>query len=487
MTETWLAIDVGTTSAKAALVNAAGEVLESVSQAYPTHTAENGVVEQNPDEWWQAVVAAVRALDAGRVDAIALTGQMQDVILVDAGGGVVRPAILYSDTRALAEAQEINRIYSSQRLKQVTGNDQEASSLLAKLLWLTRHEVHSLENSAHLLMGGADYIALKLTGVALSDTTTASTTGLVNIETGRAHKRAFFDEAGLGVIERLLPSIRPGGQLVNELRTEAGAALGVCPCIPVYHGPGDAGATTLGAGSGEVGKPYGYIGTSGWVAFSAVERPASTGVFTLLHPHHQRFICIAPILTAGGNLDWARDLFGDDDTASIVREALEQPRSELLYLPYLNGERSPFSDPFARGAFIGLNPRHGRLDLCRAVLEGVAFAYRHALDALVKEDVSLLTLTGGGTRSTGWCQLIADICGVPVAVAEDGAHVGACGAVLAAQVASGQRKDYTLAENTGLMLRPDAGTADHYARQYNLFRNSYDALKPIFAGLGRAE
>jgi xylulokinase len=154
-------------------------------------------------------------------------------------------------------------------------------------------------------------------------------------------------------------------------------------------------------------------------------------------------------------------------------------------LPYLNGERSPFSDPFARGAFIGLEPRHTQADLARAVLEGVALAYRHALDSLITAPVAHLVLTGGGTRSPGWCQMIADICGVEVSIAPDAANVGLRGAVLAAQVARGERADYALAASAAQSpsLCPDPSLRAHYDRQYAHFRAAYPALKPLFADM----
>jgi xylulokinase len=254
--------------------------------------------------------------------------------------------------------------------------------------------------------------------------------------------------------------------------------------IPVYHAPGDAGAATLGAGCGIEGRVYAYLGTSGWVAFSSPERVSpESGVFTLAHPDPSKFIYIAPLLTAGGNLDWVRSMLAAESHAEMIEAALEREPSSLLYLPYLNGERSPFSDPTARGAFIGLNPRHTRDDLSRAVLEGIIYAYRHNLDTLIKEPVAALTLTGGGTRSARWCQLFADITQTPVQIADDASNVGLRGALVAAQVASGQRDTYA-PENffpLSAVMQPDEAKQAHYDKQYALFRQAYPALKPIFA------
>ncbi|MCC7447046.1 MAG: hypothetical protein IT324_06500 [Anaerolineae bacterium] len=481
---TWLAFDIGTTGTKAALCDSNGRTIRSAYRSYDTRTADGGVVEQQAGDWWQAVIESTHELDASSADAIAITGQMQDLILLDAKGESARPVILYSDSRAHAEAVEVNAIIGAEQLHQLTGNSQEAGSLLAKLLWLARHEPDTLAKSTLLLTGAADVIAMKLTGLPVSDTTTDSTTGLLDINTRTMLTPDVFAALGLADVLRLLPPVKHGGALVGSLRDEMAQMLGLKAGIPVHHGPGDAGATTLGVGSGEPGSVYAYIGTSGWVAFTSTKRGApETGVFTLAHPHSERYITVAPLLTAGGNLDWVRDLFDIADYGDLITQALNQPPTALLYLPYLNGERSPFSDPFARGAFIGLSARHTRPDLCRAVLEGVIFAYRHALDALIGEPVSRLTLTGGGTRSRAWCQLFADITYTPVTIAEDAAHVGARGAVLAAQVAAGQYADYNPAGffPAAAALEPDNRQRDHYDRQYALFKAAYPALKDIFA------
>src|SRR5690606_7293683 len=166
--------------------------------------------------------------------------------------------------------------------------------------------------------------------------------------------------------------------------------------------------------SGESGWVYAYLGTSGWIAFTSAYRAMPDhGAFTLAHPQPTAYIQIAPLLTAGGNLEWARGVFGGGDYDTIIEQAGARPPSNLSYLPYLNGERSPFRDPLARGSFIGVDPRTSYNDFYRAVLEGVIYAYRHALDALLTSPPSALVLTGGGTRSEAWCQLFADILNLP--------------------------------------------------------------------------
>jgi xylulokinase len=356
------------------------------------------------------------------------------------------------------------------------------------VLWLKHNQLDLLSTAKILLFSPADYAAYKMTGNAVTDTTTASTTGLMILRGRRWLDRATLDEFGIGEVRSLLPPLVAGGAQVGTLTAYAAAELGCRPNIPVYHAPGDAGAATLGAGSGEIGQAYGYLGTSGWIAFS-VAQPGSPeqGVFTLAHTRPDRYIHVAPLLTAGGNLDWVRDLFGEADYDGLIGAALERPIADIVYLPYLGGERAPFSDPLARAAFIGMNRSTERADMCRAALEGVAYAYAHALDALLPERPQTFVLTGGGTRSMAWCQLFADVLGQPVSIAEHAENVGVRGALLAARFASGCLKSYAPAGYFPIRatLTPNPDLAARYAQKYAVYRAAYPALKPIFAALAR--
>jgi xylulokinase len=493
----WLAFDVGTTGVKAALVTPAGEVIASVTREYPTEMSDGGVVEQHPNLWWSAACATARDLtahDAINIVSITVTGQMQDLILVDADGIPLRPAILYSDTRAREEADAVAMKLGAQRLTDLTGNEQGASGLLAKLRWLHTHEPATLAKAHHLLLGAADWLVLRMTSVAATDTTTASTTGLMELATRDwlilqrgAYSSDIIAMAVGANVAPLLPKLVNGGAQAELLTTDAAAALGVTAGIPVHLAPGDAGAATLGAGAGEPGTPYAYIGTSGWVAYTSDQRGDPTqGVFTLAHPDPARYLCVAPLLTAGGNLDWAKSIFGVESHDALIESATEgSPGAKIVYLPYLNGERSPFSDPLAAGAFIGLRAHHTQADMARAVLEGVAFAYRHALEALMPTAAARLTMAGGGTRSLAWCQVFADVIGVTVDVATDAQNVGVRGAVLAAQVARGERTTYAPAGivPVRITLTPNPDLRAHYDHLFSIYKAAYPALRSVFQAL----
>jgi xylulokinase len=481
----WLVYDIGSTGTKAALMEG-DSLLETVTQGYQTHFADGGVVEQHAADWWAALLACTRSL-AGAADAngIILTGQMQDLILLDQDGAAVRPVILYSDTRAHAESAAVVEALGAPRLRELTGNDQDAGSLLAKLRWLQTHEPQSLVSARHLLTGAADFAVLRMTGRALTDVTTASTTGLLELATRTLHGHALLEQIGLGAVAALLPEVVAGGTLAGSLLPDAAQALGLPVGLPVYLAGGDLASATIGANAGEPGSAYAYVGTSGWVAFTA-PHPADPdqGVITVAHPAAGYYIAVAPLMTAAGNLDWIRQTFEKDSAEDLIAQALAADPAPLLYLPYLNGERAPFSDPFARGSFVGLSAQTRQPDLVRAVLEGVALAYRHTLDALAPADLTHLTLMGGGTQSLAWCQLFADVLQVPVLVAEDGAHSGLLGALHAVAVGAGQAAHYSLSSAPiAHRLVPRQAHREYYRNKYALFRQSYYALKPLFRAL----
>jgi len=501
-----LALDVGTTATKAAVLAPDGTVLTRAEAPLETYRGASGEVEQDAIAWWSSVRAAVaearRDEDLG---AIVLTGQMQDLTLTEASGAPLRPTLLYADTRAREEAGEVVARLGAQALRGWTGNDQDAAGLLAKLRWLRRHEPHTVSRAELLFLGAADLIAHRLTGAHACDTTTASTTGLLLLDSRGPLPDAVLDALELADLARLLPRFVRGGACVGALRADAARALGLPAGLPVHLGPGDAGATTIGAGSGEPGPVYGYLGTSGWVAFTADGRgDPDAGVFTLAHPADDRFVQVAPLLTAGGNLAWIRDLLsgaaradagarGSTDLTAdqrvpygrLIDAALARPPTRLLYLPYLAGERAPLRDPLARAAFVGLDATTTAEDLVRAALEGVACAYRHALEALVPHRVERLRLTGGGTRSEGWSRLIASVVGVPVEVHQDASDAGLVGALRSAQVAAGAAADYGVVPRVHA-LQPDPALRRHYDHLYAGYRGLYPALRATFAHLADA-
>ena len=497
--DTILAIDIGTTGAKAALVTRYGALLASALATYPTHTAAGNIVEQTPQEWWDAVCAALRDIWASapadvRVAAVILSGQMQDTIPLG-DGDAVGPALLYSDSRAQVEAAEIEQIVGAAELTAITGNAQGAASVLAKWRWLATHAPARLAATRTILLGSHDYVAWRLCGVRSADPTTAATTGLLDWRT-RTWATGLLEQLGLGAA--LLPTLHAAGTPIGAVSTAAAQATGLRAGTPVLQGVGDLGATTVGVGAAEPGALYAYLGTSGWIAANqdAATPMPERGVFTICHPQPGRYIQVAPVLTAGGNLEWLRRALATPESGQAeyarlnARAAQAQPGSGgVLYLPYLNGERSPFSDPLARAGFLGISGATTQADLVRAVMEGTAFAYRALREALRVTQHGPLVLAGGGAQSPVWAQILADVLGNSVQVAAAPGDAPARGAALIAGRALGWYASLTPGDDffpAQARYAPLAPNVRRYDRLYAVFDGLYPALRASFAALAQA-
>jgi xylulokinase len=496
-----IAMDAGTTGIKATLIERSGRILVSHMVSYSTTTKGN-TVEQQPEDWWQAAKECLSAiadqLDQITLDGIALSGQMQNLILISKGH-VIAPAILYSDTRAQEEAKIINQQIGELTLQSATGNLQDASSLLAKLLWLKKHRSSKYAQTDVVLIGTHDFLAWKLCGAHLADYTTAATTGLLDLN---ANAWALDILHALNLRDDFLPSLAPSGILAGQLDHTAAVATGLPTGLPIYHGSGDAATATVGAGAGEPGRFYAYLGSSGWLAATRNGAPMDpgSGIFNLRHPDANRLILIGPMLTAAGNFGWLNAAFGEleavvagsstsDSYAALERTAAEaKPGSRgVLYLPHLAGERAPFRDPHARGVFFGLSTTTTRADLYRAVLEGVALSMRAIRDTMLTsehETISGLNLVGGGVRSALWAQIFADVFGCQVNVLAGPSDAGTRGAAIITGKALGWYDSYTPPGDFFPLqssFTPQPSSLEVYNRSFEVFRQLYPALQPVFA------
>jgi xylulokinase len=495
-----VALDIGTTGVKAALVDRHGRISAAGYAQYPTYTDGNRV-EQDPEAWWRATGAALAALWQATpvglaVAGVALSGQMQDTILLGAQG-TVGQAILYSDSRAETEARLLDERVGAARLAAISGNPQTATSVFAKWLWLARQTPAQLAAAQTLLPGAHDYVAWRLCGARTTDYTTATTTGLLDLA---ANGWAEPTIRAVGLDPTLLPALRRAGVQVGTVSANAAEATALPVGTPVFQGVGDLGATTVGVGAGVPGRLYGYLGTSGWLASTLDEaQPCpERGIFTLRHPDPAQVIQVAPMLTAGGNLEWLRSMFhpvlGQEALTAVVdydllnRLAASAPAGSrgLLYLPYLAGERSPFSAPDARACFIGLSAESHAGELARSVLEGTALAYRALRAALGVMQSGPLLLVGGGAKSPVWMQILADVLDAPVHVAADPGNAAARGAALLAGQTLGWFEGYAPAPDffpVAQVYTPIPAHRDLYDRLYALFAPLHLQLEGAFAGL----
>ncbi|MGY2896208.1 xylulokinase [Deinococcus sp. UYEF24] len=495
------AIDVGSGAVKGAILGRSGRLWAEHAVALTTHEAQPGHAEQAPQDWWAALEEICQAwasagVPLAQLRALVMTGQMQDVIL-SRDGQPTGPALLYSDVRATAEVTELEDLFGDPLLGDVTaqtGNPHTAASVLPKLLWLRRHAPELLTGRPHLHVGAKDLLTEQLTGVHLTDHTTAATTGLYDLHSGRWHQ-SWPGRVGLDL---KLPELRWPTELAGRIQELAAARLGLPAGLPVLTGLGDAGATTLGAGVGLPGERYAYLGTSGWLGtvIRDLDRPAGGFRLPLLGPGPvlpgpvvpSSVLAVAPLTNAGSVHRWAAMTFAAGDYQRLERLMEEAATSDLLCLPYLAGERSPVQDPHARGVFVGVSPETGPGMLARAVLEGVAYALRATAEDQGETAAGALTLPllGGGSQSAVWCQILADVFRAPVKIPTRAALLPVLGAAYAAFAHLGWTSSYedyrkdVLGDRGDVIIHPDPERADRHDRQFGRFQRVYPAVSSLF-------
>src|SRR5438445_1618097 len=437
-----LGIDVSTTATKAIVVDESGAVCGIGIAEYSFEVPRPLWSEQAPQLWWHAALAAIRevmawpGVTADAVIAVGLTGQMHGAVLLDEGDEVLRPAILWNDQRTGAECDMIRERIGRDRLIAITGNDALTGFTAPKLVWVREHEPDVWGLIAHLLRP-KDYVRHLLTGDYAVDKADGAGTLLFDL----AH-RDWSPElvAALEIDRAWLPRSWEGPELTGTLTAAAARATGLRSGTPVVAGGGDQASNAVGAGVVSPGSMALSLGTSG-VVFAATAAPLfepEGRVHAFCHAVPERWHMMSVMLSAAGSLRWFHDAVAPDTNyPELVEPATQIPPGSdgLVFLPYLTGERTPHADPLARGAFIGLTLSHDRRHLTRAVLEGVAFGLRDGLDLMLAAGTprpAQIRVSGGGTASPLWRQILADVLETEIATVNtsEGAAYGA--AILAA-------------------------------------------------------
>ncbi|MGI9861715.1 xylulokinase [Moorella naiadis] len=494
-----LGIDIGTSGTKAVLVEESGRVVASSYVEYPLSQPRPGWAEQEPEQWWQAVVAAVKGLwaksglDGREVAGVGLSGQMHGAVVLDAGYRVLRPAILWCDQRTGAECTWMYEKIGAEKLYQWTGNPALPGFTAPKLVWLKKHEAEVYKQICHILLP-KDYIRFRLTEVLATEVSDASGTLLLDVA-----RRRWSEEmlAALDISGEWLPPVYESPEVTGCINPEAAAATGLMAGTPVVGGGGDQAAGAVGTGIVEEGILSAALGTSG-VVFAMTNRPIIQPGSTLhafCHAVPGKWHLMGVMLAAGGSLQWFRNQLGDEEMREAAatgtdpyelltaRAAAVGPGAEgLLFLPYLLGERTPYPDPAARGGFIGLTMRHNKGHLVRAVLEGVAFGLRDSLELLQQAGVKTaeIRLSGGGARSPLWRQILANVFKYPVTTVNstDGP---AFGAALLAGVGAGIYSSVEAACRATIKVTsraiPVAAEAKTYERLYTVYKSLYPLLR----------
>ncbi len=500
MTPLLLGIDIGTTAAKAALFGVDGRLQAVGSAEYPLYHIRAGWVEQQPEEWWQATISAIRqALSkveqgAERIAGICVSAQAPTLIALDADNQPLRPALIWMDRRAEAEVAELENLLGADAIYRITGNRPDAFYVAAKHRWYMKHEPELLAHTQTFLQI-TGYINYRLTGLTSLDTAHAALLQLRDYATGEWSPALM---AACGVEPHHFPPARPAHEVLGGVGTTAAEATGLRAGTPVMVGTVDGAAAALEAGAAGVGVAAEMTGTSTVMIMPNDSGVTESAFIAMPHALPGINLLLGAMVSSGASLRWFRDQFADAERETAAKthtdafdlltaQASQAPAGSdgLIFLPYMMGERSPLWNTHARGVLFGLSLATPKAAVIRAILEGTAYALRHNVEVATRAGVPITEVrsVGGGTRSAVWNQIKADVLGVPVLLPE--ASVGApFGDALVAGLGVGLYSNVleTVRDVVKIKTRYEPNLTNHalYSKHYALFRSIYEHLREDF-------
>ncbi len=478
----YIGLDLGTSGLKGIVIDDGQQVLAEAVAPLEVTRPHDGWSEQDPASWITAAEAVMAELAAkvglAAVRGIGLSGQMHGATLLDAGHKVLRPCILWNDTRSAVEAAALD---GDPAFRAKTGNIVFPGFTAPKLAWVRAQEPEVFDKVALVLLP-KDYLRLWLTGEAVAEMSDAAGTSW--LDTG---KRDWDDGllAATGLSRASMPRLVEGSEVSGALRGELAARWGLPSGVVVAGGGGDNAASAVGVGVVKAGEAFVSIGTSGvlFAASSAYQPDAASAVHTFCHALPGTWHQMGVILSAADSLTWLSGVRGA--SASELTGGLGPLRApgRTLFLPYLGGERTPHNDAAVRGQFLHLDHGTDREALTRAVLEGVTHAFRDSFDALTGTGTRIERLigVGGGTRSDYWVQAIATSLGLPVELPVAGDFGGAYGAArLGLMAATGAGAELATAPRIARVIEPDTTLAPAFAEAHARYKQGYQALKGLY-------
>ena len=500
-----IGVDIGTSATKTVLFDGECRVVESASQEYPLYQPQNGWAEQEPLDWYCAVVATIKqvikksGVAAADIKGIGLSGQMHGLVMLNQANEVIRRAIIWCDQRTGKECEEITARVGAERLIEITANPALTGFTASKILWVRNHEADNYKACRHILLP-KDYIRFCMTGEFATEVSDASGMQLLDVP-NRCWSQEILEK--LEIDPSWLPKVYESPEVTGTVSKEFAAKTGLSADTVVVGGAGDNAAAAVGTGIVQDGKAFTTIGTSG-VVFAHTSKP-------LIDPKGRvhTFCCAVPgcwhvmgvTQAAGLSLKWFRDnlaekfkdeaVLKDADVYDLMSEAAAKVpigSRRLIYLPYLMGERTPHLNPNCRGVFFGLSAIHTKADMLRAVMEGVSYSLTDCLDVLkeMKVSVNEMMACGGGGKSRIWRQMLADMygCEVKTIKAQEGP---ALGVAILAGVGAGIFKDVPSAcrnfINQDTWCQPNPEAQAYYEKGHRLYQKLYVELKDSFDAL----
>ena len=492
----YLGVDLGTSSVKVLLVDETGAVKKTASRTYPLEFPQPGWSQQNPADWWNAVVQCIPELlegeDKSQVAGLSVGGQMHGLVVLDENDQVIRPAILWNDGRTGRETEELNADFGKEKLLSLVGNIAFAGFTAPKLLWMRRNEPELFQKIKKIMLP-KDYLVYRLTGVHSCDYSDASGMLLLDVANRRWSPELL---SYCSVTEEQMPKLFESYESVGTVLPEIAAQLGLPEGVVVAAGAGDNAAAAVGTGTVGNGCCNVSLGTSGTVFISSDDfrLPPEGNLHAFAHADGAYHLmgCILSAASAYGW--WTKEILkatSDNDEQNPITDE-DLGRNPVFFLPYLMGERSPHNDPAARGAFLGMSMDTTRYQMTQAILEGVAFAIRDSVEIARSLGIEITEsgLCGGGAKSPLWRKIMANVLNMEmqVPVQEEGAGYG--GAILA-MVAAGAygsvREACEKLRTERRIYKPDPAIAARYEKRYQVFKSLYPTLKAAYPTLAVKE
>ena len=483
-----IGIDLGTSTMKLLLVEETGEILNSAVEEYPLLFPHPGWSEQEPKEWWGALLSGVTDLltgfDAKKVAGIGVGGQMHGLVTLDAHDNVIRPAILWNDGRTAEETEWLNTEIGKERLSAYTGNIAFAGFTAPKILWMQKHEPEHFAKIDKIMLP-KDYLNYRLTGVHACDFSDASGMLLLDVQ-----HRCWSKEmlAICGVKETQLPKLFESYEVIGTILPEVAKTLGLPETVKVVAGAGDNAAAAVGTGTVGNGACNISLGTSGTIFISseAFGVDPMNGLHAFAHADGTWHLMGCMLSAASCNKWFCEEILKTTDfPAEQVGMERDLGENRVFFLPYLMGERSPINDTDARGAFVGLSLDTTRRDTVQAVLEGVAFAIRDSFEVAkaIGVEIPRSKLCGGGAKSPVWRKILCNVLNIPLDLPQTEQGPGMGGAMLA-MVGAGRYPDVVTCAKELVHVKetllPDPALAAKYEEKYQIFRKIYPSLKAFY-------
>lgn len=481
----YLGIDLGTSGVKSLLIDNNQKIIASAHSDLKVTRPQSGWSEQDPENWITATANTLDSLksshakELSEVKGIGLSGQMHGATLIDKSDQVIRPCMLWNDSRSHIEAAEMD---SNPKFRQISGNIVFPGFTAPKVAWVKNNEPENY-SKVHKVLLPKDYVRLWLTGEYVTDMSDASGTSWLNVA-DRKWSSELLDESKMKIEQ--MPELIEGSEVSGQLKHEHCQNWGMTNKPIVAGGAGDNAASACGMGTIQDGSAFVSLGTSG-VIFAANKQYSpnpESAVHAFCHAIPNTWHQMGVILSAADSLNWYSKIAGKSaaDLTNNLGKELTDP-SKVTFLPYLSGERTPHNDASIRGAFIGMSHDSDQQELTKAVIEGVAFAIRDNLNALKKAgtEVERLIAVGGGSKSLYWLKVLATILKMPIDVPEAGDFGGAFGAARLALIAATNEdeKDVCSTPKIETTIDPEAKYTIEFDEAYSRYKNLYPALKSL--------